>query len=349
MAIYKRGDTYWFEFVFEGQRVRKSAKTSNRRAAQQIEAAYRTKLAKGEVDIHEKKSAPIFEQALKEFLDWSKTAHASHPNTHKRYEVSSQPLKRYFRSARLDQITAEMVERYKTTRAGQKGTRTGRTLRPATVNRELACLKAMFNHAMKNDVVVRNPVSRVKFLPEDNDQMRVLTKDEQRLYLMAATQPLQDIASLILETGMRPEEVYRLKRENVHLQHGYLFNPYGKTRAAKRKIPLTDTAITVLDNRMARIKGDYLFPGRGVGDRPILKVNNAHTGTVKRSGVRRFRLYDLRHTWATRMTMASVDLVTLAALLGHSRIQMVLRYAHPTEEHQFQAVKKMQAFMASGR
>ncbi|MBA3323118.1 MAG: tyrosine-type recombinase/integrase [Pyrinomonadaceae bacterium] len=79
-----------------------------------------------------------------------------------------------------------------------------------------------------------------------------------------------------------------------------------------------------------------------------MKVNNAHTATVKRSGVRSFRLYDLRHTWATRAAMAGVDLVTLAAMIGHSRIQMVLRYAHPSEEHQFQAMKRVQTFVAGG-
>lgn len=46
--------------------------------------------------------------------------------------------------------------------------------------------------------------------------------------------------------------------------------------------------------------------------------------------------------------MAGVDLVTLAAMLGHSRVQMVMRYAHPTEKHQFNAMKKVQTFVAGG-
>jgi integrase len=57
-------------------------------------------------------------------------------------------------------------------------------------------------------------------------------------------------------------------------------------------------------------------------------------------------LYDLRHTWATRAAEAGIDLVTLAAMLGHSKINMVLRYAHPTQEHQTKAMEKMEQFVA---
>ena len=78
-------------------------------------------------------------------------------------------------------------------------------------------------------------------------------------------------------------------------------------------------------------------------------MNNAHDRAVKASGVVHFRLYDLRHTWATRAAQSGVDLVTLAALLGHSKIQMVLRYAHPTQEHQTKAMEKMERYVAEQR
>jgi integrase len=64
---------------------------------------------------------------------------------------------------------------------------------------------------------------------------------------------------------------------------------------------------------------------------------------MNRCGTEPFRLYDLRHTFATRAAEAGVDLVTLASLMGHSRIQMVMRYAHPTEEHQINAIRKIEA------
>jgi integrase len=371
MALYKRGGVWWMNFWIDEHHVQKTTKCKNKRDAADVERAYRTQLAKGEVGLEAKKRAPLFSAAMKDFLAWSQHEHAAHPNTHKRYETSSKPLLKFFGDTPLDQITPDDVEKFKMWRikqkksppvkkaaklaaSGKQATRdakTDKTLKPATVNRELACLKILFNFYIKSDVLMKsNPVSRVKFFAENNEQTRVLSQDEERLYFMAASQPLQDVAMLMLETGARPEEICRLTRENINLDQGYLSVPYGKTKAARRKIPLNARACGVLEKRLAEIKGEYLFAGgRGAedGSKPIVKLNNAHTGALKRSGVRYFRLYDLRHTFATRAAEAGIDLVTLAAMLGHSRIQMVLRYAHPTEEHQYNAMKKMEAYRAA--
>jgi integrase len=344
VAIYKRGGVYWFHFIFDGRHIQKSTKTKNKAAAREIEAAYRVKLAKGEVGIEERPPAPEFKTAMKDFLAWSKFEHSAKPNTHRRYTTSSKALLRYFKDTPLDRITSDSVEDFKRWRLKQKGERTNKKLRPATVNRELACLKILFNRFKR--IVPLNPVSDVKFLAEDNEQMRVLTPDEEKTYLLAASQPLRDIATLMVETGMRPEEVCRIRRENVHLEHGYLFNPYGKTKASKRKVPLSEKAVQLLVRRLEKAKGVYLFRGRGVGDAPVLHVNRAHTSAVERSKVLPFRLYDLRHTWATRAAMSGVDIVTLAAMLGHSKLAMVTRYCHPTEQHQFEAMQKVQNFVA---
>jgi site-specific recombinase XerD len=124
------------------------------------------------------------------------------------------------------------VERYKTLRTteyrtvrgkGKKRIETKQRLRPATINRELACLRAMFNHAIKSDLPLKNPISKTgaKALREDNEQTRVLVYDEQGRYLARATPTLWNVASLMLETGMRAEEVYRIQPQNVHLADDY--------------------------------------------------------------------------------------------------------------------------------
>ena len=359
MSIFKRGNTYWFHFYFKGKHFQRSTKSRNQRTAETIERAYRTRLEKGEVGLDPPKKVPTLKQAIDTFLEWSKTEHAAHPNTTKRYATASKPLLRYFGNVTLDTIDKEKIEGYKPWRlkqrrqppakgrAEKKHKRT--LLRPATINRELACLKTVFNH--NEGSVPTNPVRKVKSLNEDNQQTRVLSAEEEKLYLLAASQPLEDIAVLMLETGMRPEEVCRTKRGNVSLAEGYVFIPFGKTKAARRKLALSERAYSVLQRRInnKKIKGEYLFPGRGEGDKPLVKVNHAHTSAVRRSGVAPFVLYALRHTFATRAVQAGVDLVTLAALLGHSRLTMVTRYAQPGEEHQFEAMKKIAAYNTTKR
>ena len=353
MNVFKRGGTYWFELIYAGRRIRKSTKVKNLRTAEEIASAYRTALAKGDVGITQRKRAPAFNVAMRGFLDRSKQDHLDHPRTTQRYTTSSVALLRWFGDTPLDKITAEDIERFKARRANEFATTKGkdghrkaskRKLRPATVNRELACLKAVFSHAIKLDLVLRNPVSRVSFLPENNEQTRVLSYQDQQRYLAAATPLLHDVATLILETGMRPEEVYKIRRENVHTAQGYLLIPNGKTKAARRRVNLSDAASEVLRQRMATGEAPWLFPCETDLTRPIPKVNNAHDRAVKISKIPPARLYDLRHTWATRAAQSGIDIVTLAAMLGHSKLVMVMRYVHPTEEHQKEAMRKLEAF-----
>ncbi len=354
MNVYKRDKSgpYWYRFMYKGTLIRRSSAVYNKADAMDIASAYRTQLVKGEVGLKEPEPAPEipkFSKAMADFLEWSETEYTAHPATHRRYVTSSKALLRYFGSKPLDKIEKDDVEQFKCSRAkerkraqGKKGKRTkaATQIRPATVNRELALLQHLFTHF--ENLVPRNPVSKVGKLEEDNQQDRVLNKEEQALYLMACSQPLQDIATVMVETGMRPEEVCSIALQNVHLEQGYVFNPRGKTKAARRKVWLNDAAFSVISRRLDSAKGDYLFPGR-VKDKPIVKVNAAHNSAVRRSKVKPFRLYDLRHTWATRAAQSGVDIVTLAAMLGHSRLAMVTRYVHPGEEHQAAAMRKIEA------
>ena len=342
MRLYKRGSVWWFELDFDRKQIRKSTRTKDRKAAGQIMSAFHLALVKGDVGIVERKPVPQFGAAMKAFLAWSTVEHSAHPATAERYKFSSYPLLKFYRETPIDRITPEDVERYKQERAKARRKGSDRKLRPATVNRELACLRAMFNHAIKANDALRNPVSKVKFLAEDNQQERVLTFAEQDAYLACATATLQDVAGLILETGMRPEEVFTLRAANIDLSAGFVKVLRGKTPAAKRRIELTAAAHTILASRIETAGADYLFPCDGDGKRPLQSVQSAHTRALKESKVSQFRPYDLRHTWATRAAEAGIDLVTLAAMMGHSRIQMVLRYAHPTQGHQTSAMQMLQ-------
>ena len=108
---------------------------------------------------------------------------------------------------------------------------------------------------------------------------------------------------MMVETGTRPEEICCLRFEDINLAQGYLSVPFGKTKAARRKIPVNARSCAVLEKRLTAMKGEYLFAGgRGSddGSKPIVKLNNADRGTVTCAKLKPFRLYDLRHTFAAR-------------------------------------------------
>jgi integrase len=104
------------------------------------------------------------------------------------------------------------------------------------VNRDLACLRRILSFALQLDLLLTTPfVSRkVRFLKERGRE-RILTFKEERRYLQAARNPLHDVAILMLEMGLRPEEACSIRRENVHLTTvpAFLHIPEGKTKTRK--------------------------------------------------------------------------------------------------------------------
>jgi integrase len=177
--------------------------------------------------------------------------------------------------------------------------------------------------------------------------MRIISHDEQQKYLAKASLLLRDVATIMVETGMRPEEVFTIRKENVHLIKRYLFVPSGKTQLARRNVPLTDATVNILKARLAKARGSFVFPHRRDPNRLLTTIHKAHMEALKASEIEpRFRLYDLRHTFGSRSAMAGVDLATHKELMGHSNISTTMRYVHPTPEHKREAVRKLEKFNA---
>ncbi len=227
--------------------------------------------------------------------------------------------------------------------AKSKYARDGHLVSPAAVNRDLAVLRILFNYAVRLRLVEQNPVTQVRFFREKQKFMRVLSAEEESNYLAAASPLLRDVAVIMLETGMRPGEVFKLRQIDVDLVLRSIFVRFGKTDNATRHIPLTQRAFEVLALRMRASATDWLFPCPFDPRKPVGGLRKAHEAAVTRGGIRlHFRLYDLRHTALSRMAMAGIDLSTLKELAGHSQIQMTMRYVHPTPEHKRRAMDRFE-------
>ena len=362
MSVFKRADSrfYQYDFLFEGRRYRGSTKFANRVAAQRAEDVLRGRLAERRAGIVERKLVPLFKDFAYGFLERIKPE--LRPKSYSRYAVSlglrigedGKPEQRdgallaWFGSRRLDEITADEIERFKQTRME-------RGLSPSTVNRDLACLRRILLFAVKLDVLTGTPFTthKVKFLREHGRQ-RILSFEEERRYLAVATQPLWDIATLILEVGLRPEEACFIRREDVHFYAvpPFLHVPDGKTKNAVRDVPLTERAKEVLRQRLAKAKGEYLFPlrvGRGHDwSRPMKELHPAHYDALKQSGIQpRFQIYDLRHTYGTRAIEGGTDPLTLMRLMGHADLKTTLRYVHLSKRHLAEAQKRIEEYRAA--
>jgi integrase len=352
MAVFRRGNIYWYHFEFQGRRVQESSGFQNKTAALRAEAKRKMDMLDRRAGFTKSKPIPKLDDFSKQFLESSKQQHR--PKTYDLHAWNIKTLKRFFGGKYLDEITTEMVEKFKSIRKHEvrQGAKDERLITGTTVNRALETLKAMFYEAERTGYLVRNPVVGVPMFRQPLDSMRVITFDEQRGYLAEASQPLRDIAGIMLDTGMRPEEVFRITVENVDFKQKTILNPFGKTKAARRAIPITDEVSSLLKRRAKeaeRLATPFVFPSPLNAQRPIGSVKKAHRAAATRSSIKgHFRLYDLRHTFATRAAAAEISLPTLAAILGHSSIQMTMRYVHPAAEEKRLAMQKFERFRAEG-
>jgi len=210
------------------------------------------------VGFSQKKLAPKFEEHVDKFLAWSKQQHR--PKTRELHETNCDTLLRFFRGCWLDEINQGMVEDFKLARIGEarRNAHDGSTIAPATVNRALTTLKLLYHYAEKCGYAVLNPTRGVAYLAEGNGRMRVVSFEEEIKYLAHASQPLNDIAQIILDTGLRPEEVFRIRVENLDFVGKTIFNPFGKTKAARRKVTMTETVFEILKARAQSAKGAFV-------------------------------------------------------------------------------------------
>jgi len=347
MSVFKRkGSPYYqYDFVFKGRRCWGSTKLTNRIAAERYQNNLRNRLARDRAGILDPEPPPFFSLFADEFLE--RTKNEMRPNTARFYRISLASLKPWFGQKRLDEIRADEIERYKQSRLEQ-----GRS--PSTVNQNLACLRRILLFAVKLDLISTTPfvAHKVRFLPE-NDRERILSFEEERRYLAAATQPLRDVARLIFEMGLRPGEVCSIRREDVHLFAAtpFLHVPFGKTKNAVRDVPLTERAKEVLRRRSAEAQGEYFFPLRiGNGHDwacPMNELHSAHARALRESKITpAFRIYDLRHTYGTRAIEGGTDPLTLMRLMGHTDLKTTSRYVHLSKRHLAEAQVKIERYRA---
>ncbi len=270
MGLFKRGDVWRYEFVLGGERVRESTKQSNKRTAEQIEAARRTQLAKAEVGIKERTPAPtLTEFANLSFLPHVRARKSNKPKTLILYENSVVNLLAFERlgGARPDRIDVLLIDAFITYRRMM-----GRQI--STINRELAILRRMFNLVPELRPSLSVVLPKVRLQPGENRRERVISLEEEKLYLGVAAPLLRDLATILIDCGFRPEEAYELKWS--YIQKGNIQNYEGKMARARRSVPATVRSMNILERRFATASEEWIFPAE-------TKTGHAEQSSIKNS------------------------------------------------------------------
>jgi integrase len=209
----------------------------------------------------------------------------------------------------------------------------------ASVNRIVGVLKHCLHKGLEWDMVGENvykKVTRVKPLKMNNKRLRYLSVEETQVLLHSCNEHLKPIVIMALNTGMRRGEILSLKWDNADLKHGFILLDVTKNDE-RREIPINGTLRTTLEALPRRLDGGYIFFDPKTGER-YQEVKRSFTTALKKSGIRDFHFHDLRHTFASHLVMAGVDLTTVSKLLGHKTLSMTLRYSHLSPQHMTRAV-----------
>ena len=214
----------------------------------------------------------------------------------------------------------------------------------------------MLRVAYEWKVILTIPV--IHLLPGEAQSDRVLTQQEEETYLGKAQPLLKRFATIAVDTGMRPEEILRIRWEHVRFQpagdakYGYIHNPSGKTARAKRNLPMTSRVHSLLQQLHKEAnKPDlgFVFPRdeKGKDHVPYDTINSQHDVTMKAlENLKKFRLYDLRNTLLTRLGEAGADAFAIQKIAGHSTITVSQRYVHPTPERVEDAFTRLESYNA---
>jgi len=273
------------------------------------------------------------ETTLAEMLD-DVVARSQHLRAIAEYERAARYWKTAFPGRTLGQITPGDIDRYAKRRALE--------VAPATINRQLSFLRRVFNVAIADGKAEKNPLRQVRFFKENNARVRFLTDQEETRLRDTIGESAWPTIAVALHTGLRRSEQFQLRWEHVDFATGLLTVPRSK-HGEIRRVPMNDTVRDLLRKQPSRLKSPYVFPST-TGNTPIDPKNamsRVFVPALKRAGIKNFHWHDLRHTFASRLVMAGVDLRTVQELMGHKTIAMTVRYSHLSPAHQLDAVQRL--------
>jgi integrase len=316
------GKVYWVEWYQNGQRNRKRI-GPNKAAAEQWQREVLSARAEGRYIKKSPDALTLFKVLATWYLDLPEV---KAKRSYKRDKELIANLLPHFGDKLLKDIAPALVESYRQKRLSEPSRRTPNSLTaPATVNREVACLKTIFNKAVKNGKAEKNPVQGVKHLKENNERDRTLSPEEYTRLLAHSSSHLKPIIKMAYHTAMRQGEILNLTWGQVDLKEGFIrLRPEDTKTNEGRLVPLNRELVEMLQSMLRGLPGVRVFSYRGKAFGSSFQ--KAFETARKQAGIEDFTFHDLRHTAINNRRLQGHDFFRIMAVSGHKTMNVFKRY-----------------------
>ncbi len=354
-VVYKRSGTkvLWMCYLDrDGKRIRESTLTqdwqeANRKLRERL-------LARDDkvLDIVRKGEQLEFTEWADFFLENYSKPPMRAAKTHNANMRASKHLKNAFRSRKLADLNADEIELYLRKRLRDRvrvrtaaGYIERQELKPATVHQELRVLRRMLNVAVRKKLLPSNPCAGVEFPVAVKGLFRphYVTWSEQRRIEVHAPDYLRNIVRIITEAGLRVyKELMPMKKEHLDLENAVVWIPDSKTPNGVAEVPLTPLAVEAFRDQLRLSPcSPYLFPSdeNPSGHQKTLKT--VWHATLRRAGIPYFRIYDLRSTYATRLSAGGVADEWVTQLLRQGDAKVFKKYSQMKLQMKREALVKL--------
>jgi integrase len=344
---------WWMEYRNrEGERQRESTNTDDWDEAQKKLRERLQARDDNTLPLLRKGERITFTQWADHFLEAFSKPPIRAQKTYLSYTRVANHLKTGFGEVPLVDLTAEVIETYLRRRLKehvQITTSEGKVakglVKPSTVHQEFRVLRRMLNVAVRKKMAVANPCSGVEFPVKVRGLFRphYVTWSEQQKIEVAAPEYLRNVVRIITETGLRVyKELAPMKKKDVDLPNGLVWIPDSKTASGVAEVPLTDVAVEAFRKQISLSGvGPYLFPN---SDNPAgyqASFKKVWATTLRRAGVPYFRIYDLRSTYATRLSAGGVADEWVTQLLRQGDAKVFKKYSQMKLQMKREALAKL--------
>lgn len=319
---------WWIRYADASGRIRRE-KVGSKRAAEDLYRKRKTQILEGKKLPEKLRQRQVtFREIADDALAYSRV----HKRSYRDDEYRMATLLEWFGSRVAESVTPQDIEqRFE-----------AETWAPATCNRYRALLSFTYRIAVRNGKLSDSPIRKVARRRENQGRIRFVDADEEAALhakICELSPGREPEFHLALHTGMRRNEQYHLRWEHVDFRLG-LINVAISKNGQRRAIPMNEVARKALEELRQRRDGSgYVVPGTA-RDRGR-DWHRWFEDAVQKASIQDLCWHDLRHSFASRLVMAGVDIRTVAELLGHKTLAMVMRYAHLAPGHMRQAVDRL--------